>query len=394
VRRRSTTSLRRVLVFAGDLRLGGAEKQLVALCGALQNAGIDVRVCVYQRGHHYDAALAATGAQIVDGPIRTDPASRTLHASRLARTTRPDLVLSWRFYLNIYAALAARAIGVPGIGAMREDIHDAFAGVGRLGPVCLRLPTAILTNSHRAADAVRARGMQSRYLGNVIDLATFDANAQQPVDPPHQPLPGPHILAVGTLKAEKAYDILLKAVRILLDRGTAATLSIAGEGELLASLQEQANQLGVSQQVRFLGSRNDIPALMRTADISVLSSRQEGTPNAVLEAMAGARAIVTTDVGDAARLVEHGRSGLVVPPEDPTALAEALQALLSDPTTAARYGAAARETVAAYDAAGLGTRAIAVLEPFCDSHKTRPLLPTRARDSLLGGRRVRDSRNS
>ena len=386
------STLHRVLVLAGDLRLGGAEKQLVALAGGLVDEDVRVDVCVYDRGHHYDGALCATGAELIDGPRRSDPASRVAHAIQLARRRRPDLVLSWRFYLNIYAALAGRAIGVPGIGAMREDIDDAFAGVGRLGPACLRLPTAVLANSRRAATGIQQRGGTARYLGNVIDLTAFDAAAAAPVDPPLDPRHRPRILAVGTLKPEKAYDVLLEATRILLDDGGARPLvSIAGHGELHNTLQLQATELGLQHDdVQFLGSRNDVPALLRSADIAVLSSRQEGTPNAILEAMAAARPIVTTDVGDAAVLIEHGRSGLVVPPEDPTALAVALRTLLDDPATGAVYAAAARRAVRAYDAVGLGARAIEVLAPFCTQHHAA--IDTTGLPE--GGRHVRNRRHS
>jgi len=141
------------------------------------------------------------------------------------------------------------------------------------------------------------------------------------------------LLAIGRLDRWKAYDRLLQAVARL---GQQATLVLVGDGELHQPLQEQARQLGllspdgVGQRVVFAGYRTDVGALLLSSDLFVISSRKEGLPMVLLEAMAAGLPIVATRVGAIPQALEE--AGLLVPAEDPTALAGALQQLLDSPT--------------------------------------------------------------
>jgi glycosyltransferase involved in cell wall biosynthesis len=98
----------------------------------------------------------------------------------------------------------------------------------------------------------------------------------------------------------------------------------------------------VSSRVRFLGHRDDVPALLAESDVFVLPSRSEAAPNGIIEAMGAGLPVVATDVGGIPELVEHGTTGVLVRPGDATALAGALQQLIADPPRAAAYGRAGR----------------------------------------------------
>ncbi len=141
-----------------------------------------------------------------------------------------------------------------------------------------------------------------------------------------------HILlgAVGRLSEEKGFDNLLNAVRQLVDEGHNVGLIIAGEGHLREELQDQIDRLELQNRVQLAGFMNDPRVLYRAIDIYVLSSRREGLPNVVLEAMASQRTVVTTEVNGIPRLVQHGRNGIVVPTDNIDALAAGIrQCLLS-----------------------------------------------------------------
>jgi glycosyltransferase involved in cell wall biosynthesis len=146
---------------------------------------------------------------------------------------------------------------------------------------------------------------------------------------------------VGRMIAAKGVDTLLKAADILLKTGSFLFL-IAGDGPDREDFTSMADTLGLRQSVRFLGYRQDIPTLLKAADLFVLPSLSEGLPLSVLEAMAAKRAIVATRVGGIPDLVEDGITGLLVNPGDAVALAEAINALAIDPDRRISMGMAGR----------------------------------------------------
>jgi len=123
-------------------------------------------------------------------------------------------------------------------------------------------------------------------------------------------------------------------------------LVLAGDGPLRADLESLAGECGVGHRVRFLGWTENLAALYATLDICALSSSNEGTPVAIIEAMAAARAVVATAVGGVPDVVDDGRTGILVEPDNAEAFAAALGHLARNPTERLRLGAAARREVA------------------------------------------------
>jgi len=150
-------------------------------------------------------------------------------------------------------------------------------------------------------------------------------------------------LSVGRLEPVKGFDILIEAWRLLdIPR---PHLVIVGDGSLRQSLQKQAAEAGIGRDVHFLGFRQDVPDWMHMADAFVLASRNEGMGRVFIEAMAAGLPVVATRVGGVPSVVLHERTGLLVPPEDPQALAEAVARLAVDRELRRRMGAAGRERV-------------------------------------------------
>ena len=151
--------------------------------------------------------------------------------------------------------------------------------------------------------------------------------------------------AIGRLTTQKGFDILIEATRILVQRGDSIEVCIAGQGPELASLETTARQL----PVRFLGPVDDIQSFLSELDVFCLPSRWEGLPFALLEAMMEGKACVATDVGDVGEAL--GEAGVLVPPDDPHALAAALGELAASPLgrhslgSAAHHRARARYTI-------------------------------------------------
>jgi len=150
--------------------------------------------------------------------------------------------------------------------------------------------------------------------------------------------------ALGRLEPIKGFDLLIEATaRLCMD--TPATVLIAGDGSCRQALERQMDRLGLGRQVRMLGHREDIRDLHQALDVYVQSSRSEGIPNAILEAMALETPVVATDVGGTRELIEHDVHGVIVPANDPDALARAIERIIAEPTLARRCAAAARARV-------------------------------------------------
>ena len=140
------------------------------------------------------------------------------------------------------------------------------------------------------------------------------------------------VVTVANLRREKAYDILLQSARTLVDRGVPVRFVAAGTGPLRDELESRKNALGLGDRFRFLGERFDILRLLSAADLFVLPSRQEGLPVVLMESAAMGLPIVVTGVGEIPNLWTDGVDALIVPPENPAALVDAISKAADDTT--------------------------------------------------------------
>jgi glycosyltransferase involved in cell wall biosynthesis len=151
--------------------------------------------------------------------------------------------------------------------------------------------------------------------------------------------------AVGRLEAEKRFDLLLDAFVSIRKNHADLRLLVAGDGSQRSALEGQARRLGLDPSRTFCGHCADILGFHHAIDVFVQSSTTEGTPNAVLEAMALKTPVVATDAGGTAEVVRDGIDGIIVPPGDPRALARAIEQVLQDRPAAHRRAALARTRV-------------------------------------------------
>ena len=155
---------------------------------------------------------------------------------------------------------------------------------------------------------------------------------------------------VGRLVDVKDPMLLLRAFERVRTRLPNAVLLIAGDGPLRPKLGDLAESLKMSSAVRFLGWRHDLPVLYATFDVAVLSSRNEGTPVSVIEAMAAGRAVVATDVGGVGDLIEHQVTGVLAPAARPDVLAAAIVRIATDAEARRALGGAARRAAKRFSA--------------------------------------------
>lgn len=163
--------------------------------------------------------------------------------------------------------------------------------------------------------------------------------------PPHHQV----ICCVARLRSQKGHHYLLSAFQRLLIKKPDTTLLLIGDGPLRASLTRSISKLGLTGSARLLGTRTDIPDLLRSCDVFVLPTLFEGLSNSLLEAMAAACPILTTNLPENSELIRHNINGLLVPPRNSFSLAENLQTLLDDPRLRTRLARQARLDVAQFD---------------------------------------------
>jgi glycosyltransferase involved in cell wall biosynthesis len=211
-----------------------------------------------------------------------------------------------------------------------------------------RFPRVIAVSSPIKAELLRTGSHPDRVtvINNAIDHRVFrrDPGRRNAVRRDLGLAPTDVVIgAVGRLESEKRFDLLLEAFAGLRANHPNTVLTIVGEGSLRQDLQARIERLKLGSSTRLLGHQNDIIALHHAFDLLVQSSEREGTPNAVLEAMAMETPLVATDVGGTRELVTDGVHGLLIPRRDVDRLRDALgRALRDSAASAARAGAARR----------------------------------------------------
>ena len=270
--------------------------------------------------------------------------------ARLIRSIRPDIVHALLFHANVAARVA---MPLAGRSYRRLICEIQTVEIERpwhltVGGMTHRLGHCVVGNSPSVVRHLRCRAFMARSRLRCIP-GGVDAQAIRSAprtDPPELGLiPGvPLVLWVGRLDPVKGLDELLAAFARVAD-GTAAQLALAGDGAYAESVRRNIRERRLGDRVHMLGSRDDVAGLLKLADVFVLPSRTEGMPNALLEAMAAGRPIVTSDVPGCRDLIDHERTGLLVRSGDEAALGDAITRLLTDRRLAEKLGHAASRQV-------------------------------------------------
>jgi glycosyltransferase involved in cell wall biosynthesis len=320
-------------------------------------------------------AAAFAPVDIGDRPRPGRDAAAVLRLRRLIARDPPDVVHAHGVRAGAAAALARpRGPGRPR-PALLVTVHNAAppGAVSRavyraLERLTARRADAVLCVSADLAERMRRAGARDVALA-VVPAPPAVAPAAGAVDKARADVAAagrPVALAVGRCAPQKGFDVLLEAMSLLRDRDPAPLLAIAGEGPLAEQLARQSRAAGAD--VRFLGQRSDIPALLAAADVVVVPSRWEGQPLIVQEALRAGRPLVASRVGGIPALT--GEDGAVlVPPGDPGQLAAALRSVLDDPALSGRLAARAAARAAALPSPSDAIAAVAAVYARLDARR-------------------------
>lgn len=354
----------RVLFVVGNFVAGGAERHLLELWSRLDRSRFEIEIACFRREGQFLTAVEALGWPVHELGVR----QRIYDASglrglvrliRLARRFRPDVIHGYLFGPNLFAAVAGRLTGVRAVVVAKRNV-DAFETPRQVAVqrIAHRLATHVTAVSEAVADSATALWVpraRVTVIPNGVDAARFEGLRP---DRARLGVNGtlPVVGSVGCLAARKDYGTLLEALALLRARGLDFWAVLIGDGPERTGLEERARALGLEAHLRLLGERSDVDLLLPAMDVFVLSSREEGIPNALLEAMAAGRPAVVTAVGGNREVLDDGETGWMVPPSSPAALADALEDALTHPAEARRRGDMARRVTLAQRGIGAMVR--------------------------------------
>jgi len=342
----------RILLVTITLGLGGSERQLALLARELHRRQVQVRVFALEAEGPWLDRLRQWGVPVTNGRFGTGGGMRAVRFLRLAHTAlrlaatilwfRPAIVHAYLPLANFVASVVGTALRVPGVIISRRGLgtyRDAYPAWNRFDRVAYRLSDFTICNSNAVLEDSVRRDQLGREKYRVI------YNGIESLGHPHPARLRDEIrtriglrdqdtalVKVANLIPYKGHEELLTAFQSVARVHPNARLVLAGEDRdnWKQQLEHLTEDLGISDKVLFLGRWEDIPALLRAMDISVVSSREEGFSNALLEALEGGLPVVATDVGGNREALEDGRFGLLVPSRDTPALAEGMNTMIAN----------------------------------------------------------------
>lgn len=345
----------------------GPRRRVCHLSMTLQTGGLERLLVDFGRFHHRDRYHLRFVALDLLGPPADDlrrlgfevdtlgfgvVSKLTLlrRLSRLLRDEQIDILHTHNTYAQFYGTIAARLAKVP---VVINTQHGRGCGDGWKNRLQFRLANRrtqrIVGVSEDAARICRRQDPRSAgkiaCIWNGIDLGRF---------PYHGPAAVPTAIAVARLSPVKDFPTLLHGAALALRSVPEFRLRIVGDGPERRALETLAHELRIGHAVEFLGERSDVPELLRSAGFFVSSSKTEGISLTLLEAMAVGLPVLTTSVGGNPEIVHDGRTGRLVPPHDPRAIAEGIIGLCRDREQWTELGVQGRRRVEAlFDVRGM-----------------------------------------
>jgi glycosyltransferase involved in cell wall biosynthesis len=333
------------------MRIGGAEMLTASVIRRLDRARFAPELCCLKERHALGEALAKE-IPVHHGLLRNKFDLRVWpRLTKLLRARQIDAVITVGAGDKMFwGRLAARRVGVP---VILSALHSTGwpDSVGRLNRMLTPINDAFIAvaESHGQflAGNLNVAGNKIAVIPNGVDTERFAplrdvAEVRRELDIGHA---DPVVGIVAALRPEKNHELFLEMARRVVRQLPATRFLIIGDGPGRASLAQRSGEMDISQNVLFLGSRDDIPRLLATMDVFVLTSHIEANPVSILEAMSAGRPVVATDVGSIHEAVADGDTGYLVPPGDAEQLSKRVTRLLLDPALSRSMGANARRAV-------------------------------------------------
>jgi glycosyltransferase involved in cell wall biosynthesis len=347
-----------VFLMIESFETGGSERQFAALARSLNPQAFRLSLgCIRQRGAFVEG-LGELPQFRLGGSLYGLQSLRTrFRLIRHLRKTGIAVAQAFDFYSNLTLIPSARLAGVSVVVGSQRQLGDLLTAAQTYVQTCVfRWCDAIVCNSRAAARRLLEQGLAEEkvvVIGNGLPASAF---AETPCALPRST----GLLRVGMIARmntrAKNHGTFLRAAARLRDKFQSLEFVLVGDGPLRPELEREAESLGLAGQVRFLGDRRDIAAILASLDVSVLPSASESLSNVILESMAAGVPVVASQVGGNPELITKDR-GILFAPENVDEAVAAVEALLRDPARRAELGSNARRFVQAnFSAEGMGAR--------------------------------------
>jgi glycosyltransferase involved in cell wall biosynthesis len=335
---------------------GGPEKQMLGLARALPASHRSVFLSFPERGlcRPFLAQVRRHGFDAIELTYNYPQIRRAINeVTQTLRQHRADILTCSTYKPDLLGYLAARRLGIPVIAVChgwtwanwKARINEA------LDRRILRYMDQAVCVSQAQADKVLKAGVardKIKVIRNAVDEEAFGEPRPEYRERLRSLFANPPrfiIGAAGRLSPEKGFDQLVEAAAIVRRERSDLGFVVFGEGPMHQRLQKQIAKLGLAETVVLAGFRTDVAQFLPHLDLVVLPSFTEGLPVVLLEAFAAGVAVVGTTVGGIPEVIENGRSGWLVPPGDPTSLAERIVAMFQDDEPRRAKGQVGRERV-------------------------------------------------
>ena len=346
----------RVVFWAGSFERAGTQRFLLELLRRLDRERFEPIVFAIKPEGELLPAITSLGVPVHafgawSGPLAPATLRDVLRAVLFLRREKVQILSCMLGITTILGPFVGRLAGVPVVVNNQRNLTYWFSGGVRewsYGFVNRRLVDAVLVNSGTARQELIDRfGVDSEAVVDIgvgIDATRFtdatpDAGLRAELE-----LEGKRVVGiVAKLSPVKNHSMFLEAAAAMTSQRDDVEFLIVGDGPLRSRLEKKASELGLGGRVHFLGAQEDVPSILKLMDVFVLTSRSEGAPNAIVEAMASGLPVVATRVGGVPEIVVDGTTGLMVGEGQAGDLASAVLGLLADPERAKLMGDAAAE---------------------------------------------------
>jgi glycosyltransferase involved in cell wall biosynthesis len=327
-----------------SIGFGGQELRILAECRWLTAHGFDVLIVAQPESR---LAAEARDADIAVAELamrRPLDAAAIVALRRMLKARAAALVHTHSSVDSWIGGLAARSLGLPVVRSRHVSI-----AVPRRRTLVYALAHRILTSAERVKTILVAAGVNAAKITAVppgVDTARFHPDVSGQRVRAELGLAGPTAGLVANIRGSKGHDVFLEAGRDVLAVMPSARLLIVGDGIGFADVKAGVTRLGLDRAVIMTGFRRDIPEVMAALDVLVLPSiRSEATSQAILQALAVGTPVIATAIGGSPEVIRDGETGLLVAPNDASALAEAMLATFRDPERARRLARAGQAFV-------------------------------------------------
>lgn len=348
----------RILRIVPSLEMGGVERTLTSILPKLDKCQYKVYLCCLFKRDKLADAMESLNIPIIKFKMRArlDFDGRYIggivRLAALIRRMKIDIVHTHLYRANLAGRIAAKLAGVPVIIANEHNIDSWKKFPQRLSDRALAgITNKIIVVSDAVKDFYVSKiGIPEHKIitiHNGVDIPKFQTyvNINKKREEFGIKSDDKVITIIGRLHQQKGHCCFLKAAQIIGKKKTNVKFLIVGDGPLEKQLRSMSADLEISKNVIFAGLREDIPQILAMSDISVLTSLREGFSITVLESMAAGKPVVVTDVGGNSEIVEHGKTGFIIPAQSPEDLALYSLNLINNQELAKKMGEEAKKRV-------------------------------------------------